>query len=98
MPIHHFDYFEEIGEEVDATNNDYFLLGDINVDLTPGVMYLNAHTKLNDIFEVFGLNQLTVDLTRTIQYSSTLIDLCVTNDPSKIINSGTIELSISDHV
>ena len=61
-------------------------------------MYLNAHTKLNDIFKVFGLNQLTVDPTRTIPYSSTLNDLCVTNDPSKIINSGTIELSISDHV
>ena len=93
MPIHHFDYFEEIEEEVDATNNDYFLLGDINVDLTPGVMYLNAHTKLNDIFEVFGLNQLNVDPTRTIPYSS-----CVTSDPSKIINSGTITLSINDHV
>ena len=85
LPIHHFDYFEEVGEEVDATNNDCFLLGDINVDLTPGVMYLNAHTKLNDIFEVFGLNQLTADPTRTIPYSSTLIDLCVTNDPSKIL-------------
>ena len=33
-------------EKVDARNNDYFLLGDINVDLTPGVSSVNA-TKLN---------------------------------------------------
>ena len=39
-----------------------------------------------------------VDPTRTTSYSSIFIDLCVTNAPSKIINSGTIELSISDHV
>ena len=45
MPIHHFDYFEEIVEKVDTTN-DYFLLGDINVDLTPGVKSVNG-TKLN---------------------------------------------------
>ena len=53
-PIHHFENFGEIIEKVDRTNNDYFLLGDIIVDLTLGVMSVNA-TKLNDIFEVFGL-------------------------------------------
>ena len=41
---------------------------------------------------------LIVDPTRTTSYSSTLIDLCFTNTSSKIIKSGTIELSISDHV
>jgi hypothetical protein len=54
--------------------------------------------KLNDIFDIFGLKQLIVDPTRTTPYSSTLIDLCFTNAPSKIVNSGIIELSISDHV
>ena len=38
------------------------------------------------------------DPTRTTSYSSTLIDLCFANTSSKIIKSGTIELSISDHV
>ena len=58
-------------------------------------MSVNA-INLNDIFEVFAQSQLIVDPTRTTSYSSTLIDLCVTNAPSKIINSGTIELSVSD--
>ena len=67
------------------------------MDLTPGVTSVKA-TKLNDIFEVSGLSQLIVDPTRTTPYSSPLIDLCVTNAPSKIKNSGRIELSISNHV
>ena len=63
----------------------------------PGVTSVNGN-KLNDIFEIFGLKQRIVDPTRTTPYSSTLIDLCVTNAPSKIVNSGIMELSISDHV
>ena len=79
------------------TNHDYFLLGDISVNFMPGVTSVNA-TKLNDIFKIFGLKQLIVDPNRTTPYSSTLIDVCVSNSPSKIINSGITELSISDHV
>ena len=62
------------------TSYDYFLLGDINVDLMPGVKSINA-TKLNDIFEIYGLKQLIREPTRTTPFSSTLIDLCVTNMP-----------------
>ena len=87
-PVCHFDYFEKIV---------LFLTGDINVDLMPGVTSVNGN-KLNDIFDIFGLKQLIVDPTRTTPYSSTLIDLCFTNAPSKIVNSGIIELSISNHV
>ena len=55
--------------------------------------------KLNDIFEVYGLKQLITGPTKTTPYSSTVIDLCVTNSPSKITNAaGIIELSINDHV
>ena len=88
-PTCHFDYFENIMKKVDMTSHDYFLLGDINVDLTPGVTSVNA-TKLNDIFEIYGLKQLITDPTRTTPYSSTLIDLCVTNASSKITNAGII--------
>ena len=77
---------------------DYFLLGDINVDLMPGVKSVNATKYYFDIFEIYKLKQLITDPTRTTPYSCTLIDLCVTNAPSKITNAGIIELSISDHV
>ena len=79
------------------TSYDYFLLGDINVDLMPGVTSVIA-TRVNDIFEIYGLKQLVTDPTRTTPYSSKLIDLCVSNAPSKITNAGIIELCISDHV
>ena len=86
----HFDYFENIMKKVDMTSYDYFLF-------LSGVKSVNA-TKLNDIFEIYGLKQLITDPTRTRPYSSTLINLCVTNAPSKITyNAGIIELSISDH-
>ena len=79
------------------TSYDYFLLGDINVDLMLGVTSVNA-TKLNDKFEIYGLKQLVTDPTRTTPYSSTLIDLRISNAPSKITNAGIIEFCITDHV
>ena len=70
----HFDYFENIMKKVDMTSYyDYFLF-------LSGVKSVNA-TKLNDIFEIYGLKQLITDPTRTTPYSSTLINLCVTNMP-----------------
>ena len=44
---------------------------------------------------MFVLKQLIDDLTRITPYSSTLIDLCVTNAPSKIIYSDAIIFSIN---
>ena len=41
-PTCHFDYFEIIMKKVDMTSYDYFLLGDLNVDLMPGVTSINA--------------------------------------------------------
>ena len=44
-PTCHFDYFEKIMKKVDLTSYEYFLLGDISVDLMPGGTSVNA-TKL----------------------------------------------------
>ena len=35
--------------------------------------------------------------TRITSTSSTLIDLCITNSPEKVVNSGVVHLGISDH-
>ena len=70
-PMYHFDYFENIVEKVNMTNHDYFLLGDINVNLMPGVTSVNA-TKLNDIFEIFGLSDhVLVYMTHKVHYKQT---------------------------
>ena len=46
---------------------------------------------------IHGLTRLIAEPTRVTQYSSTLIDLCLTNSPGKISKSGVINIGISDH-
>ena len=47
--------------------------------------------------DIYGLTQLITEPTRVTQYSRTLIDLCLTNSPDKICNSGVVNIGISDH-
>ena len=47
--------------------------------------------------DIYGLTQLITEPTRVTQYSRTLIDLCLTNSPDKISNSGVVNIGISDH-
>ena len=91
-----FDNFEEFIGKMDSTGHEIFLLGDFNTDVTPDVNTNNSN-KLKAIFSTFGLEQLITEPTRVTLNSSTLIDLCVTNTPTKIVNSGVLHLGISDH-
>ena len=79
---------------MDSTGHEIFLLGDFNVDFMPDA---NNTNKLKDIFATYGLEQLLNEPTRVTSNSSTLIDLCVTNTATKIVNSGVLHLGISDH-
>ncbi|CAH3196695.1 unnamed protein product, partial [Porites evermanni] len=45
-------------------------------------------SHLINIFDIYGLSQLITEPTRVTQDSKTLIDLCITNSPEKITNSG----------
>ena len=67
-----FDDFEEAVMKIDAENSEFFLLGDINVDLTPGIISASA-IKLQHIFDIYGLNQLITEPTRVTVNSCTLI-------------------------
>ena len=91
-----FDNFKEFIGKMDSTGYEIFLLGDFNTDVTPNVNTSNSN-KLKAIFSTFGLEQLITEPTRVTLNSSTLIDLCVTNTPTKIVNSGVLHLGISDH-
>ena len=88
--------FQELIAKMDSTGHEIFLLGDFNVDFMPDVNANNTN-KLKDIFSTFGLEQLITEPTRVTANSSTLIDLCVTNTATKIVNSGVLHLGISDH-
>ena len=82
-----FNEFEEIVNKVDAGNWEFFLLGDINVDLMVDTKSANAG-KLKHIFDIYGLYQLITEPTRITINSRSLIDLCITNTPNKVAKSG----------
>ena len=71
-------------------------MGDLNCDLLSEVVNDNSSHILN-ISDIYGLSQLITERTRVTQYSSILIDLCLTNFPEKISKSGVIDIGISDH-
>ena len=65
-------------------------------NLLPGVADSNSF-KLINVCEIFGLRQLITEPTRVTAQSQSLIDLCITNTPDKIVRSGVLPLGISDH-
>ena len=71
-------------------------MGDLNCNLLSEVVSNNSSHLLN-IIDIYGLTQLVTEPTRVTQYSSTLIDLCLTNSPDKISQSGVIDIGIIDH-
>ena len=77
-----------------SQNDDLILMGDLNLNQ----LEINSKTKLMDnICQIYHLQQL-IDLpTRITKESSTLIDLIYTSEPSYITTSGVIQLGISDH-
>ena len=81
---------------LDAENVEYFLLGDLNVDFTPTAKS-SCKSTLTELFDIYGLYQLIEEPTRITEKSSTMIDLCLTNTLSTVVDSEVIHLSISDH-
>ena len=71
-------------------------MGDLNCNLLSEVVSNNSSHLLNSI-DIYGLTQLITEPTLVTQYSSTLINLCLTNSPDKISKSGVINIGISDH-
>ena len=62
----------------------------------PDTTSANA-AKLKHVFDIYGLDQLITEPTRITSNSCSLIDLCITNSPTKIAKSGVVHLAISDH-
>ena len=95
-PISHFSEFEKMIGLMDAENLEYFLLGDLNIDCLSTNNSPNRD-KITEIFDIYGLEQMINEPTRITDKSSTVIDLCITNSPANVVNSGVLHLSISDH-
>ena len=92
-----FSRFEILVDKIDSENNDFYLLGDLNCDMLHNRSNYHISSNLTNIFDIYGLSQMISEPTRITSTSRTLIDLCITNSPEKIVNSGVVHLGISDH-
>ena len=83
-------------------SNNIFLLGDFNCNMK---LFLTSNetvapltsTKLNQIFELFNMQNVITSDTRVTPTSNTLIDLIVTTRKDLVRNAGSYPLGISDH-
>ena len=95
-PVSYFTEFERMVGLLDTDNLEYFVLGDLNVDFKKSAKSL-CRDKLDEIFYIYGIHQLINESTRITERSSGLIDLCLTNSMSIVVDSGVMHLLISDH-
>ena len=91
-----FESFEQLLEKVDCSNNEFYLLDDINsnlLDKTP-----DCHTeRLLEICGLYSITQLILSPTRITPHSETLLDVCMTTTPDKISRSGVVRCGINNH-
>ena len=52
---------------------------------------------MNDLIELFQIEQLITEPTRVTENTETLIDWFMTNAPEKVSSSGVLHIGISDH-
>ena len=85
-PMSQFIEFEKMIGSFDAENVEYFLLGDLNVDLI-STTESPTKNKLKEILDIYGIEQLINQPTRITISSRTLIDLCLTNTPTHTVKT-----------
>ena len=93
-----------------SNTQECYLIDDFNVNLLSGnkmiseKQYSDSYSQAPPIFKnhidlcfSHSLYQLPREPTRTTEHTKTLIDHILTNSPEKIIQSGVIEMGLSDH-
>ena len=77
-----FNDFKNLIGKIDGSTRELYLVGDMNTNLLPDVADSNS-SKLIYVCKIFGLSQLITEPTRVTAQSQSLIDLCITNTPTK---------------
>lgn len=91
-----FENLQSIVTTLDSKNKEVYILGDLNCNmLSPNDN--SPKSELNSLCELYQFQQLITDPTRITMDSRTLIDIILTNRPHRIVSSGVLHLSISDH-
>ncbi len=88
--------FESILEKTSTEGTELLLFGDLNCDMLPRKLSADAR-DLRQLFNVYQVTQLIKSPTHVTSNSSTLIDLTLATDVGKIVASGVLQCSISDH-
>jgi hypothetical protein len=52
---------------------------------------------LQELMQLYQLTQIIDDPTRVTKSTKSILDVCITSSPDKIIQSGVMHLGISDH-
>ena len=86
-PMGLFSHLENLIARLDLTNLEFFLLGDMNVDMASTNNDNNVRL-LGNIADIYGLRQLISEPTRITDKSATVIDLIFTNCPERVVCSG----------
>ena len=92
---HFFDSINLSLAKVTGNHHEIAILGDINLDQ---LSKANSPKRLVKSFAIeHNMKQLIGEHTRITESSKTLIDLLFVNNEHKIVQSGVIHLSLSDH-
>ena len=92
-----FHFFEEFLKQADIDNKQLIITGDLNCNLLEQERGTST-AKLLDIFDIYLLKQHIQSPTRITARSQSLIDVMITSiDDNKTMDSGVIDLGISDH-
>ena len=95
-----FDAFkaslDNILEQSASEGVETLILVDFNCDMLPNRLPKNSK-ELMQLRNMYQFDQLIKEPTHITEHSSTTIDLTFTNDAEKIIKSGVLQCSISDH-
>ena len=95
-----FDAFkaslDNILEQSASEGVETLILGDFNCDMLPNRLPKNSK-ELMQLLNMYQFDRLIKEPTHITEHSSTTIDLTFTNDAEKIIKSGVLQCSISDH-
>ena len=99
-PVCSFNELEHVLSYLDQEGKEIILVGDTNCDLakTKADQPMDNDVKhLCNLYELFSLKQLIKEPTRVTLNTSTIIDHIATTCVRNIVDSGVLEVSLSDH-
>jgi hypothetical protein len=85
---------EELFQALHLTGNDFYILGDLNIDL---LGHSSEAVQYRHLLNAYGLSQCLTKPTRIARSSQTLIDHVITNNVMNVIMCNSYFADVSDH-